>query len=168
TGAKVFFTPDPKATKSAQRPPKKTSSPFSSTILPPYFQKLTFSRIDYFNQLKRQVDIERSQAEQARLDYQLGVFNALREVEDLKAELRTLDDQLAIVNRRVEAALHAQFLSQRRYDQGVTSYLEYLESQRQAFDAELEQQQVKAQRLKAYVNLYKALGGGWLDESEGR
>jgi len=122
----------------------------------------------YFNQLKRQVDIERSQAEQARLDYQLGVFNALREVEDLKAELRTLDEQLAIVNRRVEAALHAQFLSQRRYDQGVTSYLEYLESQRQAFDAELEQQQVKAQRLKAYVNLYKALGGGWLDESEGR
>ncbi len=122
----------------------------------------------YFNQLKRQVDIKQSIAEQTRLNYQLAVLNALREVEDLRVEMRTLDQQLAIVEKRAEAALHAQLLSQRRYDQGVTSYLEYLESQRQAFDAELELQQVIALRLSAYVNMYKALGGGWLDESEGR
>ena len=122
----------------------------------------------YFNQLKRQVDIKQSVAEQSRLNYQLSVLNALREVEDLRAEMRTLDQQLAMVEKRVEAALHAQYLSQSRYNQGVTSYLEYLESQRQAFDAELELQQVMALRLSAYVNMYKALGGGWLDENESR
>ena len=49
---------------------------------------------------------------------------------------------------------------------GVTSYLEFLEQQRQAFDAELLLEGLRANLLSSYVRLYKALGGGWLTEEE--
>lgn len=120
----------------------------------------------YWNQLKQRVDIEKSQREQARIAYQLSVLNAVKEVKDQSVALSTFDQQIQLLEERVEAALHAQKLSQARYSQGVTSYLEYLESQRQAFDAERALTRVKSQKLSAYVALYKALGGGWLDEQE--
>lgn len=54
---------------------------------------------------------------------------------------------------------NAQYLSGARYTQGVTSYLEFLESQRQAFDAELELVALKQSLMSAYAKLYKATGG---------
>ena len=57
-------------------------------------------------------------------------------------------------------------LSRERYNMGVTSYLEFLEQQRQAFDAELLLEELRANLLSSYVRLYKALGGGWLTAEE--
>jgi multidrug efflux system outer membrane protein len=57
-------------------------------------------------------------------------------------------------------------LSKERYDKGVTSYLEMLESERQAFEAELNLAQTTQQLFNGYTKLYKALGGGWLSEEE--
>jgi multidrug efflux system outer membrane protein len=120
----------------------------------------------YWGQLKKRADIAKSKSQQAQLDYQFAQLQAVREVKDYSVALQTFEEQMTILEKRVEAALHAQTLSQARYNQGVTSYLEYLESQRQAFDAELALMQVAASRLNAYTGLYKALGGGWLDKSE--
>ncbi len=57
-------------------------------------------------------------------------------------------------------------LSQHRYDKGVTSYLEVLDSQRQSFEAQLDYSQTRQELLNTYVQLYKALGGGWISEEE--
>ncbi len=118
----------------------------------------------YWGQLKRQVDIEDSRRFQALYQYQNTVFFALKEVEDVLAEIRTTRDEIAIAERRRAAALQAQTLSRERYNMGVTSYLEFLEQQRQAFDAELLLEGLRANLLSAHVRLYKALGGGWLTE----
>ena len=122
----------------------------------------------YWGQLKRQVDIEDSRRYQALYRYQNTVFFALKEVEDVLAEIRTTRDEIAIAERRREAALEAQTLSMERYNGGVTSYLEFLEQQRQAFDAELLLESLRANLLSAHVRLYKALGGGWLTEEAAR
>jgi len=61
----------------------------------------------------------------------------------------------------LNASLKAQYLSGERYDKGVTSYLEFLESQRQAFESELNYVETRQQLLNAYVNLYRVLGGDW-------
>lgn len=116
----------------------------------------------YWGQLKRQVGIEDSRRFQALYQYQNTVFFALKEVEDVLAEIRTTESEIDIAERRKEAALRAQFLSRERYNMGVTSYLEFLEQQRQAFDAELLLEGLRANLLSAHVRLYKALGGGWL------
>jgi multidrug efflux system outer membrane protein len=120
----------------------------------------------YWGQLKRQVDIEDSRRYQALYQYQNTVFFALKEVEDVLAEIRTTRNEIDIAMRRRDAALQAQTLSRERYNMGVTSYLEFLEQQRQAFDAELLLEGLRASLLSAHVRLYKALGGGWLSEEE--
>ncbi|MGB5507777.1 efflux transporter outer membrane subunit [Robiginitalea sp.] len=120
----------------------------------------------YWGQLKRQVDIEDSRSYQALYSYQNTVFFALKEVEDILAEIRTTQDEMRYVEQRRTAALQAQTLSRERYNMGVTSYLEFLEQQRQAFDAELLLEGLRANLLASYVRLYKALGGGWLTGEE--
>jgi multidrug efflux system outer membrane protein len=48
-----------------------------------------------------------------------------------------------------------------RYRQGLASYYEVLEAQQQLYPAQTTLAQIRANRLVAYVQLYKALGGGW-------
>lgn len=52
-------------------------------------------------------------------------------------------------------------LASDRYDKGVASYIEYLDAQRQSYDAQLALANIRQQVLTAYVKLYQALGGGW-------
>lgn len=113
----------------------------------------------FWGQLRRQVDIAASRNNQAFFAYENAILNAFREVEDAKIEIITLQQEIAIMQVRKDAALNAQYLSGERYNQGVTSYLEFLESQRQAFDAELELVALKQSVLSAYAKLYKATGG---------
>ena len=114
-----------------------------------------------FGRLQRQLDIEQSKTRQAVLAYERTVLNAFRSVEDALVEIKTLKEQLVAREQRLEASLNAQFLSGERYDKGVTSYLEFLESQRQAFESELNYVETRQQLLNAYVNLYRVLGGDW-------
>ncbi|WP_075348677.1 efflux transporter outer membrane subunit [Algoriphagus marinus] len=111
--------------------------------------------------LQRQVDIEESRTRQAVLNYERTVLEAFREVENTLVNITSLKKELIAREAHVKAALRAMFLSQERYNQGVTSYLEYLESQRQAFDSQLNFAGTKQELLSSYAQLYKALGGGW-------
>jgi multidrug efflux system outer membrane protein len=114
-----------------------------------------------FGRFRRQVLIEESKTRQAELAYQRVVLDAFRSVEDALIEISTLKEELKAREARLNAALNAQRLSGARYDKGVTSYLEYLESQRQAFESELNYAGTRRQLLVAYIKLYQALGGGW-------
>jgi len=114
-----------------------------------------------WNQLKRQVDVEKSKRVQAIYNYEKTVITAFQEVEDALASIELLRKELAARQEHVDAALRAEELSQERYAQGVTSYLEYLESQRQAFEAQQNYAGTKALLLNTYAQLYKALGGSW-------
>lgn len=115
---------------------------------------------------KRRVEIERVRTESAYLNYETVVFNAFREVEDALIAIQTYEQEVVARQNHVQAATNAQYLSSERYDKGITSYLEYLESQRQAFEAELALTAVRSELLVSYIQLYKALGGGWLTEEE--
>jgi multidrug efflux system outer membrane protein len=114
-----------------------------------------------WNKLKRQVDVEKSRREQAIYNYERTVLTAFREVEDALASIELLRKELRARQEHVDAAIRAQTLSQERYSQGVTSYLEYLESQRQAFEAQQNYAGTKGLLLSTYAQLYKALGGNW-------
>jgi multidrug efflux system outer membrane protein len=114
-----------------------------------------------FNKNKRRVDVERERTKQMLLIYEKTVLTAFKEVEDALVEINTYKNELQARKRQVTAAENALRLSKARYDRGVTSYLEVLESNRQLFDAELIATQLFDEYLRAYLKLYKALGGGW-------
>jgi len=119
-----------------------------------------------FGKNKRRVEVERYRTEQALYEYELTVITAFKEVEDALVSISTLKEELQYRQDHVNAALSARNLSKERYDKGVTSFLELLESERQAFEAELEYARTMRSLFEGYTKLYKALGGGWLSEEE--
>jgi multidrug efflux system outer membrane protein len=129
----------------------------SGGIVGPIFQ---------FGKNKRRVDIEGQRFYQESLYYVKTILQAFREVDDALVEIQTLDKESSARERQMAAAQNAADLSHERYDGGVTSYLEVLDSERSKFDAELAASQTYQQYLNAYVFLYKALGGGWLSSAE--
>ena len=86
---------------------------------------------------------------------------AFREVEDALVSIRTFREEYAARTRQVVAARNAAMLSKARYDGGVVDFLEVLDSERTRFNAELEESRTLQQYLNSFVELYKALGGGW-------
>ncbi len=114
----------------------------------------------------RRVDIERELAKQYLYDYENTVLTALLEVDNSLIELSTYREELIANEMKMRAAKNASSLSRQRYYQGVTSYLEVMENQRQEFDARLAFSENYQALLSSYIGLYKSLGGGWVSESE--
>ncbi|KXX68270.1 hypothetical protein AVL50_20975 [Flammeovirga sp. SJP92] len=115
---------------------------------------------------KRQVEVEKAKLEASIQEYERSALVAFREVEDALASIQFYEEERIAREKHTKAALNAEYLSKQRYDRGVTSYLEYLEQQRQAFDAELNLVKVQSNILASYIQLYKALGGGWITPQE--
>ena len=111
-------------------------------------------------------DIERERFYQDSLYYVQTILQAFREVEDALIEIQTLDEESIARERQMAAAENAAMLSTERYNGGVTSYLEVLDSERSKFNAQLAATEVYQLHLNAYVFLYKARGGGWISEEE--
>jgi multidrug efflux system outer membrane protein len=64
-------------------------------------------------------------------------------------------------DQQITALRETARLAQRRFDEGYSDYLEVLDAQRSLFTVELSRVTTQQQRLRALVQLYKALGGGW-------
>jgi len=110
---------------------------------------------------RRNVDVERARTEQLLRGYEQAVLVALREVENALIGYAQFRAESAARQRQVSAARSALELSRARYDGGVTSYLEVLDSERSLFQAELAASVVRRRQYTAFVQLYRALGGGW-------
>ncbi len=111
---------------------------------------------------KSLVEIEKARTEQALNVYEQSILQALREVEDALAGIRWYREELAAREFQLRAAQSASDLSWARYNGGVTSYLEVLDSDRSLFDAQLAASEIRRRELVSLVSLYKALGGGWI------
>lgn len=119
-----------------------------------------------FGKNKRRVEIERFRTEQAMYGYEQAILLALADVDDALISLQTNEQALLAVNRQMVAAMNANMLSKKRYDGGVTSYLEVLDSERTLFNAELLASDTYRTQLISYIQLYKSLGGGWITPEE--
>ncbi len=106
----------------------------------------------------------RAQALQAELGYRRVVLQALREVSDALIGTDKVREVIAQDEIRVSATGEVLRLQRMRYRGGVVSYLEVLDAERQFFDAEIELARAKFSQLGAYVELYRALGGGWSED----
>lgn len=123
-----------------------------------------FGPVFQFGKNKRRVDAERERTEQMRLNYEKAVVSAFRETEDALVSIRTLEDEITLLEKQVVASTNAAKLSKQRYDGGITSYLEVLDAERTLFEIELYYTDLQKRRLTAYSELYKVLGGGWTDD----
>jgi NodT family efflux transporter outer membrane factor (OMF) lipoprotein len=112
-------------------------------------------------QLRSQLNIQTARQEQALLNYQSVVLNALRDVEGALIAYTKEQEHRAILLTAVTANRQAVELSTQLYTQGQTDFLNVLAAQRSLLsseDALVQSDRVLAQNL---IAVYKALGGGW-------
>ncbi len=100
-------------------------------------------------------------AEEAKWKYERAVIQAFQEVSTSLAALDKLAGAEVEQVRSVKALQKAVQISTDRYLYGLSSYFEVLEAQQRLYPAQFTQAQIRLGRLLAYVQLYKALGGGW-------
>jgi len=103
-----------------------------------------------------------AQARQALAQYEQTILVAFREVEDALVAVRTANDQRKARQEQVEALRSALNVADLRYQRGITSYVDVLLAKRNLFDAESTLMATHRFHLVSIVQLYKALGGGWM------
>ena len=113
-----------------------------------------------------QVQVAEAQQQQALLQYQKAIQTAFREVDDALVDQQKSSERLAVQSRQVDALRNYAQLARLRYENGYTSYLEVLDAERSLFSAEINYSQTQGTLFKAVVNLYKAMGGGWVVEAD--
>jgi multidrug efflux system outer membrane protein len=112
--------------------------------------------------IRGQVEFTEAQKRELVIRYQQVIQTAFREVDDSLVDQKNTKDQLAALGRRTAALKEYSRLAQIRFDEGYTSYLEVLDANRSLFDAELIYAQTQSTLFRSFVNLYKAMGGGWV------
>ena len=110
----------------------------------------------------------RARAEQAKASYEGVALNALREANDALTAVRTAREESLAQATQANALRQALDLATVRYEAGLSTYLDLLDAQRSLFAAELALSQAQLGEVTAGVQLYKALGGGWLGATTSR
>jgi NodT family efflux transporter outer membrane factor (OMF) lipoprotein len=114
-----------------------------------------------FGAIDAKVDIADLEARRSLATYRESILSAVREVDSAidsysaqQARVQNLQGALAAGQRAVD-------LATARYNRGLTDYLNVVDAERQFY--EIEQQDVSAQTAagEQFVQLYRALGGGW-------
>ena len=103
--------------------------------------------------------------EQALNAYELTIQEAFRDVEDSLIAVQTADEVVAAFERRVAALTEGLRLARERYDNGYSDSLDVLDTERNLFSAQLALSDARGDRFRALANLYRALGGDWVDEA---
>jgi outer membrane protein, multidrug efflux system len=111
--------------------------------------------------LTAQVDAAKAAKKAAAIAYEQAMFTALREVGDALVTLDRLREERALDERQVTELSKAVDISETQFRGGTASYLDVVTAQENEFAAELSLAQLEGQQLVEFVQLYRALGGGW-------
>ena len=99
-------------------------------------------------------------------NYQLAIRNAFADVDNALVANQKLQEQLAAQTRLVAALQDYTRLANLQYKGGYTSYSTVLQAEQALFPAELNLVSIRAQMFTSSVNIYKAMGGGWVTQAD--
>jgi len=111
--------------------------------------------------LKNDLTAAQERAYQATLEYKKVVMNAFLEVSNQLMAFKSSQTIYLAQKKLLVASNEYERLARIRYRNGVASALDFMDAQRKLFDAQLSFSSAKKERLHAFVNLFRALGGGW-------
>lgn len=104
--------------------------------------------------------------QEALFHYQQVVLNAFREVDDALISHTQAKELLEVEKRRVAALQIYLDLAWLRYYEGQNDYLTVLDAERHLFRAQLDLAAAQGDVFTTLVDVYKALGGGWVIDAD--
>lgn len=109
---------------------------------------------------KAELKLSRAQADELTAAYQLAIQTGFREVSDALVARRRYAEQINALDDTVATQQRLARTARRRYDQGLSIYLEVLDAERNLFAAQQQLIDLRSVALQNGVSLYVALGGG--------
>ncbi len=116
-----------------------------------------------FQGLRRKADLAlaKAQHEEALATYQQTVLTAYADVENALASRRGAVNEVAAQRDSITATRKSFDLSNIRYKEGVSTYLDVVDSQRELLNSRRSEVQARGRAFAATVELIQALGGGF-------
>ncbi len=112
--------------------------------------------------LSAQLDAAEAVKWQAFYNYEQVIQNAFREVNDSLIAHQLSQELLVIEKNRMKIFQEYLELARLQYTNGQVDYLNVLDAERNLFDSELKVVQAESDTFLSLINLYTALGGGWV------
>ncbi len=109
-----------------------------------------------------QVAQAEAQRNAALANYTLSIQNAFADVDNSLVAYDRLREQWAAQTRLVAALAEYSRLAKLQYDAGYVPYSTVLQAEQSLFPAELNLAAIRTSMLNSSVNVYKAMGGGWV------
>jgi multidrug efflux system outer membrane protein len=120
-----------------------------------------------FGAIEGQVQSAEAARRIAEENYRRTILTAFQETNDALVGVVKETEVAEAQARRVSALRDYARLSRRKFDGGYADYLEVLYAESELFDAELNAVRAQTSRHAQFVNVYQAVGGGWVDEAAG-
>jgi multidrug efflux system outer membrane protein len=130
---------------------------FGAGVLQPIFNA---------GRLRSQVAQAEAVQRQALHTYEKSIISAFQDVENALIDRTKFGQVREEQAKNVEALRSFRDLADLRYREGATIYLEVASAEQSLFIAQLAYVATQAQLFQSYANLYKAMGGGWVDQAE--
>lgn len=112
-----------------------------------------------FGRVRAGIDLADARQQEAFLTYEKTVLEALRETETVLSRYLNEEQRRRLLGSSTLDLRESLRLSQLRYQEGVISFLDVLDSQRSLYAAEIELARSEADTSTHLIAVYKALGG---------
>jgi outer membrane protein, multidrug efflux system len=115
--------------------------------------------------IRTNIQIQEVRTEQAVVAYEQRLLTSLQEVDSAIVGLEKASQRAASLEKAVAAQQRAVDLADQLYRKGLTDFLSVLNAQRELFELQDAAVESKGSTTQRVVQLYKALGGGWVEEA---
>jgi outer membrane protein, multidrug efflux system len=113
-----------------------------------------------------ELNVARAEEREALYSYYQAILNAFKEVDDaLIAHSKSLE-LLVVQKDQVDALAKYLYLARLEYENGQVDYLNVLDAERNLFSAQLDLIQARSYTYMTLIDIYKALGGGWVTDAD--
>jgi multidrug efflux system outer membrane protein len=114
--------------------------------------------------VRARINIAHARADADLASYESAVLGALEETEGALITYGRAQTRRDLLTDAAEASERAADLARQRFQGGLTDFVNVLEAERDALADQDSLAQSRTQTATALVAVYKALGGGWVDE----
>lgn len=116
--------------------------------------------------IRSNIDAVESRVEQAVLQYRQTVLTALEDVENTWVSYQLERDRYAFLQRSVAAAERSVAQVHTLYENGLVPFLNVLDAERSLVQQHDQLAQSRGQIYRGVVQVYRALGSGWQQQTE--
>jgi outer membrane protein, multidrug efflux system len=111
--------------------------------------------------IRENIQAQDERAKQALIEYESSVLTALHEVDGAATSIGWLAARLDATDRALAQAGLSLSRSETLYQEGLTTIDAVLDARRNLFGLQDTRAQIQSSLSRSYVDLFRALGGGW-------